>query len=211
MISQPAVPETALKRRKRDEAWAAKKATADAEAAAASKKNSEEIFKRAEKYVKEYRDQVRFGETRRARVTQTHRFSRHRRDAARPLRDASGQTREATDVGARRVIRAKPRSRGGRGGGRPRPPASPPERSERSRWRFRALWRWRTHRRSLVRRAPPPRARPRGGRIPRVRAVGRLKRRVTRVRRLLSLAPRPTADPSRPARPSKNRRLIWCA
>ena len=58
MISQPAVPETALKRRKRDEAWAAKKATADAEAAAASKKNSEEIFKRAEKYVKEYRDQV---------------------------------------------------------------------------------------------------------------------------------------------------------
>jgi len=106
MISQPAVPETALKRRKRDEAWAAKKATADAEAAAASKKNSEEIFKRAEKYVKEYRDQVRFGETRRARVTQTHRFSRHRRDAARPLRDASGQTREATDVGARRVIRA---------------------------------------------------------------------------------------------------------
>ena len=60
MISQPAVPETALKRRKRDEAWAAKKATADAEAAAASKKNSEEIFKRAEKYVKEYRDQVRF-------------------------------------------------------------------------------------------------------------------------------------------------------
>jgi large subunit ribosomal protein L7e len=53
----PAVPETALKRRKRDEAWAAKKATADAEAAAASKKNSEEIFKRAEKYVKEYRDQ----------------------------------------------------------------------------------------------------------------------------------------------------------
>ena len=63
MISQPAVPETALKRRKRDEAWAAKKATADAEAAAASKKNSEEIFKRAEKYVKEYRDQVRFGET----------------------------------------------------------------------------------------------------------------------------------------------------
>ena len=72
MISQPAVPETALKRRKRDEAWAAKKATADAEAAAASKKNSEEIFKRAEKYVKEYRDQVRFGETRRARVTQTH-------------------------------------------------------------------------------------------------------------------------------------------
>jgi len=53
----PAVPETALKRRKRDEAWAAKKATADAEASAAGKKNKEEIFMRAEKYVKEYRDQ----------------------------------------------------------------------------------------------------------------------------------------------------------
>ena len=58
---QPAVPETALKRRKRDEAWAAKKAAAEAEAKAAAEKNSQEIFKRAEKYVKEYRDQVRFG------------------------------------------------------------------------------------------------------------------------------------------------------
>ena len=57
---QPAVPETALKRRKRDEAWAAKKAAAEAEAKAAAEKNSQEIFKRAEKYVKEYRDQVRF-------------------------------------------------------------------------------------------------------------------------------------------------------
>ena len=53
----PAVPETALKRRKRDEAWAAKKAAAEAEAKAAAEKNSQEIFKRAEKYVKEYRDQ----------------------------------------------------------------------------------------------------------------------------------------------------------
>ena len=57
--TQPAVPETALKRRKRDEAWAAKKAAAAAEAKAASEKKSQEIFKRAEKYVKEYRDQVR--------------------------------------------------------------------------------------------------------------------------------------------------------
>jgi large subunit ribosomal protein L7e len=53
----PAVPETALKKRKRDEAWAAKKATAEAEKKAASVKNKELIFKRAEKYVKEYRDQ----------------------------------------------------------------------------------------------------------------------------------------------------------
>jgi large subunit ribosomal protein L7e len=53
----PAVPEIAFKRCKRDEAWAAKKAAAEAEAKAAAEKNSQEIFKRAEKYVKEYRDQ----------------------------------------------------------------------------------------------------------------------------------------------------------
>ena len=98
MISQPAVPETALKRRKRDEAWAAKKATADAEAAAASKKNSEEIFKRAEKYVKEYRDQVRFGETRpRARHTNTSLFPtparRHLAAARRGRRKAQSDRR----------------------------------------------------------------------------------------------------------------------
>ena len=57
-LQQPSVPETALKRRKRDEAWAAKKASAAAEAKANAEKNSKEIFKRAEKYVKEYRDQV---------------------------------------------------------------------------------------------------------------------------------------------------------
>lgn len=56
---QPAVPETALKRRKRDEAWAAKKAAASAEVKSNAEKSSKEIFKRAEKYVKEYRDQVR--------------------------------------------------------------------------------------------------------------------------------------------------------
>lgn len=53
------IPETVLKKRKRDEAWLAAKAAA---AAAGTKKNKEtrkEIFKRAEKYVKEYREQVR--------------------------------------------------------------------------------------------------------------------------------------------------------
>jgi len=54
----PAVPETALKRRKRDEAWAANKAKAAAEAKAKAEANKKEIFNRAEKYVKEYRDQV---------------------------------------------------------------------------------------------------------------------------------------------------------
>ena len=47
LTSQPAVPETALKKRKRDEAWAAKKAAAAAEAKAHAEKNSKEIFKRA--------------------------------------------------------------------------------------------------------------------------------------------------------------------
>jgi hypothetical protein len=67
---QPAVPETALKRRKRDDAWAAKKAAADAEAKAKAEKNSKEIFTRAEKYVKEYRDQVSIRHVRRFRARQ---------------------------------------------------------------------------------------------------------------------------------------------
>uniref|UniRef100_A0A7S0X422 Ribosomal protein L30 ferredoxin-like fold domain-containing protein n=1 Tax=Mantoniella antarctica TaxID=81844 RepID=A0A7S0X422_9CHLO len=53
----PSIPETALKKRKRDEAWASKKATAAAEVKSNKDKNSKDIFKRAEKYVKEYRDQ----------------------------------------------------------------------------------------------------------------------------------------------------------
>jgi large subunit ribosomal protein L7e len=48
-----------LKKRKRDEQWASQKAAAAAEAKKAGEKKREEIFKRAEKYVKEYRDQVR--------------------------------------------------------------------------------------------------------------------------------------------------------
>ena len=53
------VPESVLKKRKRDEQWASQKAAAAAEAKKAGEKKREEIFKRAEKYVKEYRDQVR--------------------------------------------------------------------------------------------------------------------------------------------------------
>eukprot|EP00899_Mesostigma_viride_P022149 jgi/Mesvir1/3118/Mv05559-RA.1 len=52
-----AVPESVLKKRKRDEDWAIKKA---AQVAADKKKNKEKrrlIFKRAEQYVKEYRTQ----------------------------------------------------------------------------------------------------------------------------------------------------------
>ncbi|KAI7836491.1 hypothetical protein COHA_009643 [Chlorella ohadii] len=51
------VPESILKKRKRDEDWAAKKAAAAAEAKQKGKAQRKEIFKRAEAYVKEYRAQ----------------------------------------------------------------------------------------------------------------------------------------------------------
>jgi Ribosomal L30 N-terminal domain len=52
------VPESILKKRKRDEEWAAKRA-ADAQAKKESRKKlRKDIFKRAEAYVKEYRSQV---------------------------------------------------------------------------------------------------------------------------------------------------------
>ncbi|KAK9791128.1 hypothetical protein WJX73_003406 [Symbiochloris irregularis] len=51
------IPETLLKKRKRDEEWASKR-TATSDAAKKKAKNSrKEIFKRAEAYVKEYRSQ----------------------------------------------------------------------------------------------------------------------------------------------------------
>lgn len=53
----PPVPESVLKRRKRDEDWAAKKAGEASAAKTAAKAKRKDIFKRAEKYVKEYRDQ----------------------------------------------------------------------------------------------------------------------------------------------------------
>ena len=58
-VQPSTVPESVLKKRKRDEQWASQKAAAAAEAKKAREKKREEIFKRAEKYVKEYRDQVR--------------------------------------------------------------------------------------------------------------------------------------------------------
>jgi|TARA_B110000003_G_scaffold273465_1_gene311257 hypothetical protein len=58
-VQPSTVPESVLKKRKRDEQWASQKAAAAAEAKKAGEKKREEIFKRAEKYVKEYRDQVR--------------------------------------------------------------------------------------------------------------------------------------------------------
>lgn len=52
------VPETVLKKRKRDEEWATKKAAQQADAKKKAKESRKEIFKRAEQYVKEYRAKV---------------------------------------------------------------------------------------------------------------------------------------------------------
>jgi hypothetical protein len=52
------VPELLVKRRKRDDAWAAKRAAAALEARKQARASRREIFKRAEQYVKEYREQV---------------------------------------------------------------------------------------------------------------------------------------------------------
>ncbi len=56
-----AVPETVLKKRKRDEEWATKKAAQQAEAKTKARASRKEIFKRAEQYVKEYREKVDHG------------------------------------------------------------------------------------------------------------------------------------------------------
>ncbi|CAD7697710.1 unnamed protein product [Ostreobium quekettii] len=50
----PAVPESILKKRKREEAWAAKRAADRAEAQKKHNENQKEVFKRAQQYVKEY-------------------------------------------------------------------------------------------------------------------------------------------------------------
>lgn len=53
------VPELVLKKRKRDELWAKQRQEQLQTAKAKSKDNRKVIFKRAEAYVKEYRQQVR--------------------------------------------------------------------------------------------------------------------------------------------------------
>jgi ferritin-like metal-binding protein YciE len=53
------VPELLLKKRNRDAAWAEKRATAALEARKKAREQRKEIFKRAEQYVNEYRQQVR--------------------------------------------------------------------------------------------------------------------------------------------------------
>ena len=53
------VPETVLKKRKRNEQWEQTKAAQVADKKAKSKDKRKDIFKRAEQYVKEYRQQVK--------------------------------------------------------------------------------------------------------------------------------------------------------
>jgi hypothetical protein len=59
------VPELLAKKRSRDEAWGAKKAAEALEAKKKARSVRAEQFKRAESYVKEYRQQVRGGWQRR--------------------------------------------------------------------------------------------------------------------------------------------------
>ena len=55
------VPETLLKKRKRDEQWALNRKEQLETAKKNSSKNRTVIFKRAEQYIREYRGQVRLG------------------------------------------------------------------------------------------------------------------------------------------------------
>ena len=112
---QPAVPETALKRRKRDDAWAAKKAAADAEAKAKAEKNSRRSSP-ARRSVKEYRDQVSIRHDRSFRARQrrpenTMFLARRagRRDRARTARSRERPRRSTPLAPPSRVARA-PRS-----------------------------------------------------------------------------------------------------
>lgn len=54
------VPESVLKKRKRSEDWAAKRADASKAKQLKAKSQRREVFKRAETYAKEYRQQVPF-------------------------------------------------------------------------------------------------------------------------------------------------------
>lgn len=56
--SKKPMPETVLKHRKRVEAWSAEKAAKEKETEKRLEEKEKKIFKRAEDYVKEYRDQV---------------------------------------------------------------------------------------------------------------------------------------------------------
>jgi len=59
MAPKQGVPESLLKKRTRQEKWDAEKEAAQTKTLAEKKKKRVEIFKRAEKYVQEYRDKER--------------------------------------------------------------------------------------------------------------------------------------------------------
>jgi large subunit ribosomal protein L7e len=56
-VAAPSVPESVLKKRKRAEKWEAATKAAVTEKATKAKKSTDEAFKRAEKYVQQYKDQ----------------------------------------------------------------------------------------------------------------------------------------------------------
>ena len=58
-MSSSLVPESVLKKRKRDEQWAKNRAEILEKDAVKAKENKEIIFKRAEQYITEYRQQVK--------------------------------------------------------------------------------------------------------------------------------------------------------
>ena len=58
MAPPAGVPESVLKKRKRDDDWANKKAATAAEAQKKARESRKTIFKRAEAYTKEYRTKV---------------------------------------------------------------------------------------------------------------------------------------------------------
>lgn len=59
-MAEKAVPESILKKRKRDDEWAAKQAALALQKKEKRRLQRKDIFKRAEKYVQEYRQQVCF-------------------------------------------------------------------------------------------------------------------------------------------------------
>jgi large subunit ribosomal protein L7e len=60
-MSSGVVPELLVKKRRRDEQWAAERAAAAVEGRKHAKASRKEMFKRAEQYVKEYRQQASAG------------------------------------------------------------------------------------------------------------------------------------------------------
>lgn len=97
-MAPKAVPELLVKKRKRDEQWAAERAAAAVDSRKKARATRKIIFKKAEKYVKEYRDKVQLrpvSRWRRERATaESERRNGHHRATSRRLsrRSADGRS-----------------------------------------------------------------------------------------------------------------------